>query len=188
LTVLEIWFLALALAVDAFIVSFSYGLVINKDRFSSSLKISGATALGQSIMPILGWYGAKSIYHQVEQVDHWIAFAVFSFLGIKVIVDSIKDEEKHQSSGKQKISLRELFLIGVGTSIDAFVSGSLLFFVKSDLCNSVIIIGTTTFICSLVGFNLCRIFKKFSHQPMEVASGIILIGLGCKILVDHLFL
>ncbi len=188
MTVLEIWFLALALAVDAFIVSFSYGLVINKDRFSSSLKISGATALGQSIMPILGWYGAKSIYHQVEQVDHWIAFTVFAFLGTKVIIDSIKDDDDKQNSHKNKISLQELFAVGIGTSIDAFVSGSLLFFVKANLYSSVIIIGATTFVCSLIGFNLCRMFKKFSYQPLEIASGIILIGLGCKILVEHLYL
>ena len=188
MTIWEIWFLAVALAVDAFIVSFSYGLVIKKERFRSSLKISGATALGQSIMPILGWCGAKSIYHQVEQIDHWIAFIVFAFLGTKVIVDSTKGNDDKQDSHKNKISLRELFAIGIGTSIDAFVSGSLLFFVKANLYSAVVIIGATTFVCSLIGFNLCRIFKKFSHQPLEVASGIILIGLGCKILVEHLYL
>ena len=77
MNLIEIWFLALALSVDAFVVSFSYGLIINKNRNLTSVKIALSTALGQFFMPIFGWYGASSIYKQIEAVDHWIAFFVF---------------------------------------------------------------------------------------------------------------
>ncbi len=87
---IDVFLLALALSVDAFVVAFSYGLVIRKKKGASALKIATATGLGQWIMPILGWYGARSVYKQIEAIDHWIAFFVFCALGIKVIADSFR--------------------------------------------------------------------------------------------------
>ena len=87
---LGILLLALALAVDAFVVSFSYGLIVIKNRTKASLKIAFAVSLGQLLMPVFGWYGAGSIYQYIEQLDHWIAFFVFLLLGIKIIGDSLK--------------------------------------------------------------------------------------------------
>ena len=182
---LDIWFLALALSVDAFVVAFSYGLVIKKKKGRSALKIAFATGAGQFIMPVLGWFGARTIYHQIEQVDHWIAFFVFLMLGMKVITDSLKSCECQNKLDKT-LSLKVLFLIGLATSIDAFVSGSMLYFVKAPIWSSATVIGLTTFACACIGFNFCRIFKKFPTKWLEISSGIILIGLGCKILFEHL--
>lgn len=181
----DIFLLALALAVDAFAVSFSYGLIIRQNRRAAALKLASAVGLGQFTMPLLGWYGARSVYSLIEQIDHWIAFFVFLTLGLKVIVDSLKNCDCQEKLNKS-LSLKILFMIGVGTSIDAFVSGSMLYFVKAPVCSSAVIIGLTAFAASLVGFNLCRIFKKLKTCYLEQAAGIILILLGCKILYEHL--
>lgn len=181
----DVFLLALALSVDAFVVSFSYGLVIRKKKGVSALKIATATGLGQWIMPILGWYGARSIYKQIESIDHWIAFFVFCALGIKVIADSFRACEAKEKLQPQ-LDIKILFMIGVATSIDAFVSGSMLFFMKEPIGLSAVIIGAVTFINSCIGFNICRIFKKMPTKYLEVASGLILIGLGCKVLFEHL--
>lgn len=182
---IDVFFLALALSVDAFVVAFSYGLVIKKKKGKSALKIASATGLGQFLMPILGWYGARSIYKQIEQVDHWIAFFVFLMLGIKVISDALKDCGCKEKLSKT-LSLKILAMIGVATSIDAFVSGSMLFFMKASVWSSAIMIGTVTFIMACIGFNFCRMFKKVPTKYLEISSGIILIALGFKILYEHI--
>ncbi len=181
----DVFLLALALSVDAFVVAFSYGLVIRKKKGVSALKIATATGLGQWIMPILGWYGARSVYKQIEAVDHWIAFFVFCVLGLKVIADSFRSCD-NQEQLPPKLDVKILLMIGVATSIDAFVSGSMLFFMKEPIGVSAMIIGVVTFINSCIGFNICRIFKKMPTKYLEISSGLILIGLGCKILFEHL--
>lgn len=182
---IEVFLLALALSVDAFIVSFSYGLVIKKKKGKSALKLATATGLGQFIMPILGWFGARSIYHQIEQVDHWIAFFVFLMLGLKVISDALKECDCAEKLSKN-LTFKILFMIGVATSIDAFVSGSMLYFMKAPVWTSALLIGMVTFVNSCIGFNFCRIFKKIPTRYLEITSGIILIGLGFKVLYEHI--
>lgn len=185
MNLIEVWFLALALSVDAFVVSFSYGLIIKKNRNIASFKIATSTALGQFLMPILGWYGASTIYKQIEALDHWIAFFVFLVLGLNVIKEAFGSCDC-KNKLDSKLSFKILLMIGIATSIDAFVSGSMLYFVKTPIWFAASLIGITTFICSLIGFNLCRVFKKLSTKWLEIVAGLILIGLGCKILIEHL--
>lgn len=186
MTFVAILMLAFALSVDAFVASFSYGMIIKKGKGISALKLAASTGLGQFLMPILGWYGAQSIYRQIEQIDHWIAFFVFLTLGIKIIHDSLQGCNCTEPKINKKLSFKELFLIGIATSIDAFVSGSMLYFMKIEIWSAAFVIGLTTFCCSVLGFNLCRILKRFSPKPLEIMSGLILILLGCKVLYDHL--
>ncbi len=181
----EVLFLALALSVDAFVVSFSYGLIIKKGKGKAALKLSTATGLGQFVMPVLGWYGARSIYKHIELIDHWIAFFVFLVLGIKIISEAFKENGCPPKLSKI-LNFKILFFIGLATSIDAFVSGSMLYFMKSPVWSSAALIGIITFINASLGFNFCRIFKKVPIKYMEIASGIILILLGTKVLWEHL--
>ncbi len=184
---IDVFFLALALSVDAFVVSFSYGLIIKKGKGKAALKLATATGLGQFIMPVLGWYGARSIYAHIEAIDHWIAFFVFLVLGIKIISEAFKGGDCQPQLSKI-LSLKLLFVIGVATSIDAFVSGSMLYFMKAPVWSASAMIGIITFINSALGFNFCRIFKRFPIKYLEVSSGLILICLGFKVLYEHLYL
>ncbi len=184
MTSLEVWALAAALSADAIVAAFSYGLIIQNRRTIAALKIALTTGAGQFIMPILGWFAAQSVYGLIAQIDHWLAFAIFLILGIKVMADARRGDD--EPPAMPELTLDTLLLIGVATSIDAFVSGSMLYVMGEPLLVSALIIGGTTFVLALAAFSLCRLFKNFSLQKLETASGLILIALGCKILCEHL--
>ena len=185
----DIFLLALALSLDAFILSFSYGLVLrpHKHKLENGLKLGVSTGFFQFVMPLIGWDAAKSVNQYIEFLDHWIAFFVFLALGINVISTAL---EKGQNDKPQhlenKLSFKVLLMIGIATSIDALVTGATIFFMKTPIMFSSIIIGITTFCCAFIGYGLCRIFKNISTKYMEFVAGVILIALGCKVLFEHL--
>ena len=183
----DIILIALALAIDAFVVSFSYGLIIKKKRNLSALKLALSTGGGQFIMPLIGWYGTKAIYKYVATFDHWIAFFVFLFLGIKVIADALENKNSDNPKKLDKnLSFKILLIIGIATSIDAFVMGGTLFFVKINILLAASLIGIITFISSIAAFRLARAFRKLPTKYMEISAGLILIALGIKVLCEHL--
>lgn len=180
---IDILLLALALAVDAFIVSFSYGLLFRRNRLINALKLASAVGIGQFVMPVIGWYCTVPVSKYVEQFDHWLVFLTFGALGINVIINALNPEhEKLQ----QTLTMPVLFMIGIATSIDALVTGVSLYFAATPIFYAAGIIGAVTFLCSLVAFYLNKIFKKIPQQKIEIISGVILILLGVKILCEHL--
>ncbi len=184
MSVLDIFILALALAVDAGIVSFSYGLIIKKQRLKNSMQLAFATGFGQFIMPVLGWLGTKSVSAYLAHFDHWISFLVFLLLGLNIINEAL--HEKDDEIKDKHLSFTALFVIGVATSIDACAAGVTLFFINVSIVWASTIIGLTTFIVSCLSFYLCRSLQKISTQKIEIFAGLILIFLGFKILFEHL--
>ena len=182
---IDVVLLGLALAVDAFVVSFSYGLILKKNRWRNAVSLGVATGFGQFIMPVIGWYGTNLVHGYIERVDHWIAFAVFLALGLKVIDDALSKKDEHQKL-KHQLTLKVLFMLGLATSIDALVTGITLYFMNVSIWFAAPTIGIITFICSVIGFQLNCCFKKVPTKHMEIAAGIILIMLGCKVLFEHL--
>lgn len=180
---LEIFLLAAALAVDAFIVSFSYGLIIKKQRGINACKLALAVGGGQFIMPIIGWYGTLPVSRYVDKFDHWLVFLVFAILGLNIIVNALSGQEEKL---EKKLTVPVLLMLGMATSIDALVAGVSLYFAKAAIFKAAASIGITTFVCSIVGFNLKYVFKKIPYQRMEIGAGLILILLGCKVLCEHL--
>lgn len=185
MTFLSIFLLALALSVDAFIVSFSYGLVLKKNRTENALKLGLSTGLGQFAMPVAGWYGAEAVHGYIESIDHWIAFFVFLALGLKVIADALDEENEHKQLAKS-LTFKVLLMIGVATSIDALVAGITIYFMNCPIWLAASAIGITTFTCAVVGYSLNCCFKKVPTKYLEITAGIILIGLGFKVLYEHL--
>lgn len=188
----DIILLSLALAVDALIVSFSYGLVIKHHRLKNALGLGVSTGMGQFLMPLLGFLLTGSIHAYVEQCDHWIAFAVFFILGARVIYCAFANKNSEdQEHIAHKLSFKILFITGVATSIDAFVAGASPYFSRNSAPDSAtilaaaLIIGGITFACSFLGFLSARKLHKLPSIPLEVIAGLVLIGLGVKILVEH---
>ena len=97
MSIFDIFFLAMALSVDAAVVSFSYGLFLRKDRLKNALLLAFSTGLGQFVMPILGWLGTNSVSSYLSHFDHWISFLVFVLLGLNVINEAIHhtDDDLH---------------------------------------------------------------------------------------------
>ena len=185
MTYTELLFLALALAVDAFVVAFSYCLVIKKQKFENVLKLMLATGGGQFLMPVIGWYGANLVHGYVEAVDHWIAFFVFAALGVNIIYHAF-DNRSEAALQAKVLSFKVLAMIGVATSIDAMVSGLTLYFMRVDVWQAASLIGFVSFVMTIFGFHLARHLKRLPTKYLEIASGVILIALGIKVLCEHL--
>lgn len=183
---LSVVFLAFALSADAFAVAFSYGLVIRRDLFLNALKLGMAAGLGQFVMPIVGWLATGSVHRYVEAFDHWIAFAVFLFLGLNVIAGAWQKKGGEEGRRSPKLSLKILSAVAVATSIDACVAGISLYFMPVNIWLSAFLIGIVCMAVTIAGFGLSCCFQKLPTKLLQTFAGIVLIGLGVNILYNHL--
>lgn len=189
MSTLEIWLLAVSLAIDCFTVSVTSGIILRRIQWRTFLKMAFFFGFFQALMPLIGWFGASRFNHLIESYDHWIAFTLLAFLGIRMIREHFKDSEE---CSFDPTSLKVILTMAVATSIDALAVGISFAFTGfnsiGQLFSPLIIIGIASFVLSIVG-NLIGIFfgKRFNLR-MELFGGLVLIGIGVKILVEHLFL
>ena len=191
MTGLEIWLLAIGLAMDCFAVSIASGIILKRVRMRPMLIMALAFGFFQALMPLLGWIGASFFSHLIENIDHWIAFAILAFLGGRMVLESFKDEDcRHEFD---PTSLKVVSALAVATSIDALAVGVSFAFLGvrsfSSILPSIGIIGSVSFALSFVGLMFgirfgCGIARKLRA---ELWGGVILIIIGTKILIEHLF-
>lgn len=184
---LEIWLLAVSLAMDCFSVSITSGIILRRIQWSTFLTIAFFFGLFQGLMPLIGWFGASHFYHLIEKFDHWIAFGLLFFLGIRMIKESFdKDEENNHFNPTR---LLVILTLAVATSIDALAVGISFAFVGmstwQDIISPVLIIGVVSFIFSIIGCLIGVYCGKRINLRAELWAGIILIGIGVKILMEH---
>ena len=180
---LEIWLLAFSLAMDCFTVSIASGIIMRRIHWRTITIMSFFFGLFQALMPLGGWFCASRFYHLIESVDHWIAFGLLAFLGIRMIKENFSEEEKHSFD---PTLLKVVLALAVATSIDALAVGVSFAFLKVDIWMAVIIIGVTTAAFSAAGVLLGNIFGCRYKSKAEFAGGVILIAMGLKILLSHL--
>lgn len=189
---LEIWLLAVGLAMDCFAVSIASGIILKRIRLRPMLVMAFFFGLFQAVMPLLGWIGTSFFSHLIENIDHWIAFGILAFLGGRMIAESFKDEEcRHEFD---PTSLKVVLALAVATSIDALAVGVSFACLGIrdflDILSPIGIIGLVSFVLSIVGllFGIrfgCGIARKLRA---EFWGGVILVFIGSKILIEHLFL
>lgn len=175
---IEIILLAIALSIDACVVSFSYGLAVNACQNKTRLLLACTTSFFQGLLPILGYILTNIIKTYIEPFANWIVFAIFVYLGLKFITEAC-------NPSKQKpccIDFTCLLLIGIATSIDAFSAGISLSLYGNRIMKPALLIALITFINSNFGFLIGEKMRKFSTKFLEIMAGIILIGLGIKAL------
>lgn len=191
MTGLEIWLLAIGLAMDCFAVSIASGIILKRTQWKPMLVMALAFGFFQAIMPFIGWLCAKNFSHLIESVDHWIAFAILAFLGSRMILESFKEEDCRQSFNPA--SPKVVLTMAIATSIDALAIGVSFAFLGvknyTAILSPILIIGLVSFIMSLIGliFGIqcgCGIARKLKA---ELWGGIILVIIGIKILIEHLF-
>lgn len=179
---LDILILAIALSIDACVVSFSNGLIFTKNKRANSLILASSVGFFQFLMPIIGYFLAQSVNKYVEPYDHWIVFGIFVLLGAKFIRDAFKEEKTEKIECYFCFSY--ILLISIATSIDALGAGVSIAFSGTKILFPAILIGIVTFINSLFGFWSGYLFKKFPTRNLEISGGVILIGLAFKILFE----
>ena len=175
MTYIEIFLLALALSIDACVVSFSYGLTFNQNRFRNALLLALFTGVFQGIMPCLGYFLTSFVKSYISAFANLIIFVIFLFLGLKFIKEAFEEKKKPLCIG-----FTCLLLIGIATSIDAFSAGISLALYNNNIFKSAILITFITFINSILGFSLGGRLKDLPTKPLEIFAGMLLIGLGIK--------
>lgn len=181
---ITILFIAVGLAMDAFAISVTKGIVMKSIKVSNSLMIAIFFGSFQAIMPVIGWFAGLSFKTFISKFDHWIAFGLLVTIGIKMIYEAgkIKESEKSVSN----LSIFVLFMLSIATSIDALAVGLSFAFLDISIITPAIVIGFITFILSFLGVFIGNRFGHLFEKKIEVVGGTILIAIGAKILFNHL--
>ena len=186
MTQLEIWLLAVALAMDCFAVSVTSGFITKRVCWRTILVMALFFGGFQALMPLFGWLGTFYFSTYIDTFDHWIAFGLLVFIGGKMVVDGFKDDEEDHFD---PTSLKVVVALAVATSIDALAVGvSFAFMEVVSLLPSCILIGCTTFVISFLGAMLGSKIPGLSGKKAGILGGLVLIGIGIKLLVEGVFL
>lgn len=182
--VLTILFIAFGLAMDAFAVSVASGFAIKNLRLRNAVTIAFFFGSFQAVMPVIGWLAGYSLRSFIASFDHWIAFGLLGFIGLKMIYESTKMDG--ESDPRDPLNVAVLLMLSVATSIDALAVGLSLSILDVLIITPALIIGIITFLLSLLGVYIGDRFGHFFEKKIEFAGGLILIGIGIKILIEHL--
>jgi len=175
--------IAIGLAMDAFAVSIVSSIIIGKIDKRQIFRLSFHFGLFQALMPLIGWVAGNALQNVVSKWDHWIAFFILMVIGLKAIAGGIKKEEESNSM-KDPSKGWSLIALSVATSIDALAVGVSFGVMKTQILFPVIIIGVITAFMSVGGIYLGKKLGKAFGSKMEVVGGLVLIGIGIKILIQ----
>jgi manganese efflux pump family protein len=178
--------LAVGLAMDAAAVSASRGLAAPKLLARHVLLVAGFFGGFQALMPLVGWLIGVRLGPFVQAWDHWIAFALLSTLGGKMLWDARSAAAEEQEQSADPFDLRVMFLLAVATSIDALAVGFTLPMLGAPLVLSIVTIGVTTAVLSVAGLYAGRRFGALLGKRLDAFGGLVLIALGLKIVVEHI--
>ncbi len=184
MTYIELFVIAVGLSMDAFAVSICKGLSVRKLKPRHAV-ICGAYFGGfQALMPVIGWLLGRQFEVLIKSIDHWIAFALLVLIGANMIREAVKNEEENLNDS---FTPRTMLPLAVATSIDALAVGVTFAFLDVEIVPAVSMIGVTTFVLSAIGVKIGNVFGAKYKSKAELVGGIVLVAMGIKILIEHLF-
>ena len=184
---IELILIAVGLAMDAFAVAVCRGLKMKKLNCAHGVVIALFFGGFQAMMPAIGWFLGSRFEQYIISVDHWIAFALLSFIGGRMVYEALKgDKDESCDCCGDRLDLKELTVMAIATSIDALAIGITFAFLRVNIILSASLIGIITFIISFAGVIIGNLFGSKLKSRAEVAGGVILVLIGIKILFDHL--
>lgn len=184
-TLIEIILISIGLAMDAFAVSITSGTIMKKMHLRHMFRIALFFGAFQAIMPILGWLGGTFFADAIKEFDHWIAFILLALIGGKMIKEAFEEGDDERFD---PLNVYVLFTLAIATSIDALAVGITFSVLSVSIWSAAAIIGLITFGISLIGVMLGKRLGDTFGSKMEIVGGFILICIGIKILIEHLFL
>jgi putative Mn2+ efflux pump MntP len=182
---LTLLLIAFGLAMDAFAVSISNGITIQRQRTNHALRIGIFFGFFQALMPLIGWAAGLNLRDLISGVDHWIAFSLLAFIGCKMIYESKMMDSREKEA--RPLNLPTLLMLSVATSIDALAVGISFALLQISIVTPILVIGVVTFLLSFVGVLTGSKIGHFFEKKIEILGGLVLIGIGMKILLEHLF-
>jgi len=181
---IEIILIAIGLSMDAFAVSITLGLSVQKPTLKEYLLPGIYFGFFQALMPLIGYLTGTLFAEKIQEFEHWVAFGLLAIIGANMIKESFsKEEEKHDDN---KFKFINMLLLAIATSIDALAVGVTFAFFKINIYAAIAIIGVTTFCISICGVKIGNIFGIKFKSKAELIGGIVLVALGIKILLEHL--
>ncbi len=185
--------IAVGLSMDALAVSITNGAVTRKITISFAIKIAAAFGLFQGFMPFIGWLIGTAGASFITNIDHWIALILLGYLGVQMIRESRKkSKENEEAPLRDGLTWKTLFTLAVATSIDALATGILLpsavgASTVSLMIFSVLLIALVTFLLCFCGVYIGKKFGSLCSSKAEIIGGLVLIGIGLKIFIEHTF-
>lgn len=185
MSIIEIALIGVGLAMDAFAVSICKGLAMRRMNYKKAIIIAAFFGVFQALMPALGYVLGTTFANKIAAIDHWIAFILLALIGANMIKEALSsDDDECQDDS---LRLGDLIMLSIATSIDALAVGITFAFFNVSLLLSVSMIGIITFIICVIGVKIGNVFGEKYKSKAELAGGLILIVMGAKILIDHLF-
>ena len=177
--------IAIGLAMDAFAVAIGAGLTLKEVTPRQTFRLAWHFGLFQAFMPVLGWLAGHTVANWIGPIDHWIAFGLLAVIGGKMIYEALRheDEERARADPTKGWSL---VLLSVATSIDALAVGLSLALLNVSIWWPAVVIGLVAGAFTTLGLQLGKRFGALLGRRMEVVGGVILIGIGVRILLGHL--
>ncbi len=176
--------LALALAMDAFAVAIVTGLTLDPLRRRQIFRLAFHFGLFQALMPAIGWLAGKAIHGYIAAFDHWIAFTLLAFVGGKMVWGALRGREEERTAVDPTTGW-QLVVLSVATSIDALAVGLSLAMIRSPIVVPAVVIGLVAALLTTLGMILGRRVGVLWGRRVEVLGGVILLGIGLKILLEH---
>jgi len=182
---LEIMIIAVGLSMDAFAVSITLGLSARRAKIRELFIPGIYFGFFQALMPLIGYFAGVCFADKIHSLDHWIAFVLLGLIGGKMIKESFshEDEKVHENP----FQFLKMLLLAIATSIDALAVGVTFAFFEINIFKTIIIIGLTTFCISVGGVKIGNLFGSKFRSKAEFIGGAVLVVLGIKILIEHLF-
>ncbi len=182
---LSILFIAVGLGMDAFAVAIGAGAVIRKLSFGHVFRLSFHFGLFQFFMPIIGWLAGRTISDYIINYGHWIAFFLLVFIGGKMIWDTFKKDDGRIAQVDPTKGM-SLIILSIATSIDALAVGLSLAFLNITILYPSVVIGIVAAIMTIIGMLFGEVLGRIVGKKVGIPGGLILIGIGIKILIEHL--
>lgn len=183
--VFEIILIALGLGMDSFAVAICKGLAMKKMNLKKAIIIGIYFGAFQAVMPIIGYFLGINFQNVIVSIDHWIAFILLGGIGANMLKEAFSKEEDNFDDS---VNLKTMLVLAIATSIDALAVGITFAFLQVNIILAVSIIGVMAFTLSIVGVKLGSLFGDKFEKQAEILGGTILILMGVKILVEHLYL
>jgi manganese efflux pump family protein len=180
---LTVLIIAVGLGVDAFSVAIGIGAANIKKSWTPILRLASAFGLFQFIMPIIGWLAGLTVVNIISGYDHWVAFGLLTVVGGKMIWEAFDEEKEEKIDRTKGLSL---LLLSIATSIDALAVGFSFSLLKTPIILPAIIIGIVCFVMTAIGMFFGKGLARLFGKKVEIFGGVVLIGIGVKILIDHL--
>jgi len=184
MNLLELFLLALGLSMDAFAVSLTCGIYSGREKLKIALRAGVYFGLFQAMMPVAGYFLGTAFEGLIKSFDHWVAFAILAAIGIKMGVESFKEEECRERI--DTASFKVMLFLAVATSIDALACGISIAVLDSGILFPALFIGVVTFVNSFAGVLLGGRLGKSFRRGSELLGASILLFISLKILLDHI--